>query len=137
MYLASCMISVLVYIFLLAMICVLSWSCLLMDQYTVKISVLYTTVFGGSLTATYFGVTFKLLKKAMFYSIVSIWRIITTITGRNALTFITGEMLATRCNSRKVVQLSCHLFCVNLHTFYSEKQLSWHPFGVNLLIFLQ
>ena len=64
MYLASCVISVLVYIFLLgtvkkirAMICDLSRSCLLMGQYTVKISVLYTTGFGGSLTATYFGVT--------------------------------------------------------------------------------
>ena len=56
----------------------------------------------------------------MFYSIVSIWRMTTTITGRNALTVITGEMLATSCISRKVVQLSCHLFCVNLHTFYSE-----------------
>ena len=48
------MISVLVYIFLLgiikrrAMICDLSWSYLLMDQYTVKISVLYTTGLGGS-----------------------------------------------------------------------------------------
>ena len=68
----------------------------------------------------------------MFYSIVSIWRMTTTITGRTALTFITGEMLATSCFSRKVVQLSCHLFGVNLHTFYSKKQLSCHLFGVNL-----
>ena len=64
----------------------------------------------------------------MFYSIVSIWRMTTTITGRTALTFITVEMLATSCFSRKVVQLSCHLFGVNLHTFYSEKQLSCHLF---------
>ena len=42
------------------MICDLSWSYLLMGQYTVKISALYTTGFDGSLTATYFGVTFKL-----------------------------------------------------------------------------
>ena len=55
MYFASCMISVLVYIFLLGMIINkgymmsdLSSSCLLMGQDTVKISVLYTTVFGGS-----------------------------------------------------------------------------------------
>ena len=53
----------------------------------------------------------------MFYSIVSIWRITTTITGINALTFITGEMLATSCFSRKVVPLSFHLFGVNLHIF--------------------
>ena len=64
---------------------------------------------------------------AMFYSIVSIWRMTTPISGRNVLTFITGEMLATSCIIRKVVQLSCHLFCVNLHTFNSEKQLSFHP----------
>ena len=49
--------------------------------------------------------------------------------------FITGEMLATSCFSRKVVQLSCNLFGVNLHTFYSEKQLSSHLFGVNLHAF--
>ena len=53
----------------------------------------------------------------MFYSVVSIWRITTTITGINALTFITGEMLATSCFSRKVAQLSCNLFGVNLHIF--------------------
>ena len=50
---------------------------------------------------------------AMFYSIDSIWRMTTTITGRNALTFITGEMLATSCISRKEVQFSCHLYGVN------------------------
>ena len=71
----------------------------------------------------------------MFYSIVSTWRMTSTITGRTALTFITREMLATSCISRKVVQLSCHLFCVNLHTFYSEKRLSFHLFGVNLHTF--
>ena len=53
----------------------------------------------------------------MFYSIVSIWRITTTITGINALSFITGEMLATSCFSMKVAQLGCHLFGVNLHIF--------------------
>ena len=82
-----------------------------------KISILYTTGFGGSSTATYFGVTFKLLEKAMFYSVVSIWRIITTITGINAFKFITGEMLVISCFSRKVAQISCNLFGVNLHIF--------------------
>ena len=64
----------------------------------------------------------------MFYSIVSIWRITTTITDRNALAFITGEMLATSCFSGKVVQLSCNLFGVNLHIFLQHKQLSYHLF---------
>ena len=53
----------------------------------------------------------------MFYLVVSIWRITTTIAGIIALTFITGEMLATSCFSRKVAQLSCNLFGVNLHIF--------------------
>ena len=53
----------------------------------------------------------------MFYSVVSIWRITTTITGINNLTFITGEMLATSCFSRKVAQLSRNLIGVNLHIF--------------------
>ena len=70
----------------------------------------------------------------MFYSIVSIWRITTTITGINALTFITGEMLATSCFSMKVVQLGCHLFGVNLHIF-PVKTAQLHLFGVNLHTF--
>ena len=53
----------------------------------------------------------------MFYLVVSIWWITTTITGINALTFITGEMLATNCFIRKVAQLSCNLIGVNLHIF--------------------
>ena len=53
----------------------------------------------------------------MFYLVVSIWRITTTITGINALTFITGEALATSFFRRKVAQLSCNLFDVNLHIF--------------------
>ena len=53
----------------------------------------------------------------MFCSIVPIWRITTTITGINALTLNTGEMLATSHFSRKVDRLSCHLFGVKLHTF--------------------
>ena len=70
----------------------------------------------------------------MFYSIVSIWRITTIITGKNALTFITGEMLATSCFSMKVVQLGCHL-CGVTYTYFQWKQLSCHLFGVNLHIF--
>ena len=86
----------------------------------------------------------------MFYSIVSIWRITTTITGINALTFITGEMLATSCFSMKVAQLGCHLFGVNLHIFpvktaqlpplwckfthiHSENSSAATSFGVNFL----
>ena len=53
----------------------------------------------------------------MIYLIVSIWRITTTMSDRNALTFITGEVLATSCFSGKVVQLNSHLFGVNLHIF--------------------
>ena len=63
----------------------------------------------------------------MFYSIVSIWRVTTTITGRNALTFITGEMLTTSCFSRNVYQLSCHLFGVNLHIFFTVKTAQLRP----------
>ena len=63
----------------------------------------------------------------MFDSIVSIWRTTTTITGRNALTFTTGEMLATSCFSRKVLQLSRHLFGVNLHTFLRWKAAQLPP----------
>ena len=37
----------------------------------------------------------------MFCSIALIRRITTTITGRNVLTFITGEMLASNCSSSK------------------------------------
>ena len=70
----------------------------------------------------------------MFYSIVSIWRVTTTITGRNALTFITGEMLTTSCFSRNVDQLSCHLFGAYTH-FYSENSPAATSLGVNLHIF--
>ena len=71
----------------------------------------------------------------MFFSIVWIWRVTTAITGRNALTFITGEMLTTSCFSRNVDQLICHLFGVNLHIFYSENSPAATSFGVNLHIF--
>ena len=91
----------------------------------------------------------------MFYSIVSIWKVTTTITGRNAITFITGELLTTSCFSRNVDQLSCLYlvltytyfysenspaatsFGVNLHIFYSENSQAATSLGVNLHIFLQ
>ena len=37
-----------------------------------------------------------------FFSFVSIRRIITTVPGRNVLTFITGEMLVSSCFGMKV-----------------------------------
>ena len=59
----------------------------------------------------------------MFCFIVLNIRITTTITGRNFLTFITGEMLALNSFSRK--------FHVSLH----QKWLQLTSFGVNLHLF--
>ena len=50
------------------------------------------------------GVLFQLLKKLVYVlcDCILICRITTTITGRNVLPIITGEMLASSCFSRKV-----------------------------------
>ena len=52
----------------------------------------------GITAATMFGVTLIQL----FVKLVSVWRITTMITGREALTCINGEMLVSGSLSRKV-----------------------------------
>ena len=59
----------------------------------------------------------------LFCSIVLIRRITTTMTGRNGLTCITGEMLASRivseCLNENRWQLSCHICAY----FYNVEQI--------------
>ena len=70
----------------------------------------------------------------MFYSIVSIWRITTTITGRNALTFITGEMLVTVRKKFSSAGTSPVLTYTNIHTESSSAATTigvTHIFAMN------
>ena len=105
------------------MICDLYSSRLLMGQYTVKNKCTLHHHVWWQLNCHLFWCNIKLLKKAVFYSVVSIWRMTTTMTGRNALSFITGEIMDTSCISRKVVQLRCHLFLL-IYTHFTVKSNS-------------